>query len=134
MKIHNKWVAMAGILLCLLAAQAGAVGLGELKLQSTLNEPFKAEVALTNTANIGEEEIVVGFASAEDFAKRKLEHFFFYSDFQFEVDLNRRVVLISSSRPITEPYLQFILEVRWPAGRLQREYTVLLDMPMRLAE
>ncbi len=134
MKIHNKWVLMVGVMVCLFAAQSSAVGLGELTLQSTLNEPFKAEVALTGTGNSNAEEIMVGFASAEDFAKRKLEHFFFYSDFQFTVDLPRKAVLITSSRPITEPYLEFILEVRWPTGRLQREYTVLLDMPMQLAE
>lgn len=120
---------MVGLLFCLLSIQTMAVGLGELKLQSTLNEPFKAEIELANVENISEEEIIVGFASAEAFAQRKLENFFFYSDFTFAVDLNRRVVLITSSRPINEPYLGFILEVRWPAGRLQREYTVLLDMP-----
>ena len=134
MKIQNKWVSILGAILCLWATQAAALGLGELKLQSTLNEPFKAEVALTNLGSISAEEILVSFASIEEFEKRKLEHFFFYSDFKFAIDLNRRVVVITSPRPITEPYLEFILEVRWPTGRLQREYTVLLDMPMRLAE
>ena len=29
-----------------------------------------------------------------------------------------------------EPYLDFLVEVRWPNGRLLREYTVLLDLPV----
>ena len=29
-----------------------------------------------------------------------------------------------------EPYLDFIIEARWPSGRLLREYTVLVDPPL----
>jgi pilus assembly protein FimV len=120
----------------LLANYAAAVGLGELKLQSTLNEPFRAEVKLLNLGNVSADEVIVSFAAIEDFQQRKIEHFFFYSDFRFEVVMSGGVPVarITSSRAIQEPYLGFILEARWPTGRLQREYTVLLDMPARLAE
>jgi pilus assembly protein FimV len=39
------------------------------------------------------------------------------------------VVKVTSSRPINEPFLDFLVELNWPAGRLVREYTFLLDPP-----
>ena len=39
------------------------------------------------------------------------------------------VVRLSTDQPIREPYLDFVVEVRWPTGRVLREYTVLLDLP-----
>src|SRR5690606_35296823 len=38
-------------------------------------------------------------------------------------------VLISTREPITEPYLELLLLLRWPAGSLQREYVLLFDLP-----
>lgn len=136
MRLHNKWIAIFGLGLLLVANYAAAVGLGGLALHSTLNEPFHAEVKLLNLGNVGVDEVIVSFASLEDFEKRKVEHFYFYSDFTFEVSVNGGVpvVHIKSPRPIQEPYLGFILEARWPNGRLQREYTVLLDMPGKLTD
>jgi len=39
-------------------------------------------------------------------------------------------VKLSSERPVREPFLNFILEAQWPSGKLLREYTVLLDLPV----
>ncbi|MBR9882535.1 MAG: hypothetical protein GYB21_02295 [Oceanospirillales bacterium] len=40
------------------------------------------------------------------------------------------VIRLKSSAPIKEPFLNFLVEVNWPAGRLVREYTLLLDPPV----
>jgi pilus assembly protein FimV len=51
--------------------------------------------------------------------------------FDVEIDDNGRArIIISSEDPVLEPYLDFILEARWPSGRLLREYTVLVDPPV----
>jgi pilus assembly protein FimV len=136
MKLHKKCMSLFGFGFMLVANYAAALGLGGLTLESRLNEPFKAEVQLLNIGSISTDEIIVSFAAAEEFEKRQLEQFYFFSDFKFAVVLEqgKPVVHISSSRPIQEPYLGFIVELRWPTGRLQREYTVLLDMPVSSAE
>jgi len=36
---------------------------------------------------------------------------------------------VTSDFPIREPFLNFLVEINWPRGRLIREYTVLLDPP-----
>ena len=38
--------------------------------------------------------------------------------------------MMTSDEAVVEPYLDFVVEARWPDGRLLREYTVLLDPPV----
>lgn len=42
----------------------------------------------------------------------------------------RLAVDVSSREPLREPYLNFLLELTWPNGRLMREYSVLVDPPV----
>ena len=42
----------------------------------------------------------------------------------------KSVIRVTSSKPVQEPYLNFLVQVLWPNGRLLREYTVLLDPPL----
>ena len=45
-------------------------------------------------------------------------------DFQVELDgEGNGVIKLSSREPVVEPYLNFLIEIRWPDGRLLREYT-----------
>ncbi|MFN3919304.1 MAG: FimV/HubP family polar landmark protein, partial [Methylohalobius sp.] len=44
------------------------------------------------------------------------------------------VIQITSNEVIREPFLDFLLEVEWPQGRMLREFTVLLDPPLMFAE
>src|SRR5699024_234132 len=44
------------------------------------------------------------------------------------------VVNVSSREPLREPYLNFLLELTWPNGRLMREYAVLVDPPVYAEE
>jgi pilus assembly protein FimV len=62
-----------------------------------------------------------------------VERAYFLTSIEFDVQVNARgeaMILISSEDPVLEPYLDFIVEARWPTGRLLREYTVLVDPPL----
>ena len=131
----GKCLPLAAICLALFANTALALGLGELSLQSKLNEPFKAQIALLDVGSLNDNEIVAAFASHEAFAARNLERSYLFDDFHFRIgkdNAGNPVVLISSNAAIHEPYLGFILDLRWPGGRVQREYTALLDVPEKL--
>ena len=39
-------------------------------------------------------------------------------------------IRVSSTAPVNEPYLNFIVELSLPGGQLLREYTLLLDPPL----
>lgn len=110
-----------------------ALGLGEITINSSLNEPLDGAVALVNIGDLDREEMLVGLASQKDFDRAGVDREFHLLDFRFKVDLSdqsRPIILIKSSKPIREPYLNFLVELQWPAGRLLREYTVFLDPPI----
>lgn len=115
------------------ANMVAALGLGEIKLLSNLNQPLEAEIKLLEVRDLSENEILVGLASRDEFQRVGIERPFFLTELKFEVDLKAAsgpVIRVSSRKPVREPYLNFLLESQWPNGRLMREYTVLLDLPV----
>ena len=110
-----------------------AVGLGDLKTISSLNEPFEARVEIVNLGDLDLDQIRVKLASAEDFARVGTARDAFLLDLQFSVDPSnpgKPAIKITSAQSVREPYLDFLVELRWPAGRILRNYTVLLDLPV----
>ncbi len=126
----RKLAAIAFSLSCLNAGSVLALGLGEVRLESFLNEPLKASVDLLNLGGLSGDEIKVRLAASEDFDKLGLERNYFLTSIVFDVVADGSGgarILISSEEPVLEPYLDFIVEARWPSGRLIREYTILVD-------
>ncbi len=117
----------------LVGAPAGwPLGLGDIELESSLNEKLEAEIELLDAAGLQPTEVLVSLASAEDFERVGVERFFFLTDLRFEVTYDADGVgniKVTSTQPVTEPYLNFLVEVLWPNGRLLKEYTLLLDPP-----
>ncbi len=111
-----------------LSANVFALGMGELELKSTLNQPLQAEIELTNIDDLTEWEIKPSLASDGDFDRAGVEKIFFLSDIDFEIKGNR--IILSSDKSVTEPFLNFLVQVNWPSGRVLREYTLLLDPPV----
>lgn len=110
-----------------------ALGLGELKLESFLNEPLEASVDLLNVGGLHQDEIKIRLATREDFEKLGLDRAYFLTNITFEVvigDNGKARIVMGSDDPVLEPYLDFIVEARWPTGRLLREYTILIDPPV----
>ena len=108
-----------------------ALGLGEITLHSALNQPLEAEIELLEVGDLGAQDLRVGLAPAEVFSRSGVERLYFLNDLRFTPMLggSRSVIRVVSSRPVREPYLNFIVEVARPNGQLLREYTVLLDPP-----
>ncbi|HEX7082235.1 MAG TPA: FimV/HubP family polar landmark protein [Gammaproteobacteria bacterium] len=115
-----------------LAGDAYALGLGEIRLSSALNEPLRAEIALVSATSEDLAELRVTLASADAFERYGLERPLYLTRLQFTVVPEARgaVIRVTSDKPITEPFVTFLVEASWPRGRLLREYTVLLDPPV----
>ncbi len=136
MKLRHLTLA-AGLFGAVISNQTLAVGLGEMKLNSALNEPLDAEIQLLNIGELSELEMLVGLGSQKDFDNAGVERPFTLTDLRFEVDLSKPgnpVILVTSRKPLREPFLDFLVEIDWPTGRLLREYTVLLDLPLYATE
>jgi len=43
-------------------------------------------------------------------------------------------VRLTSSQPVTEPFVDLLIELTWSSGRISREFTALLDPPALIAE
>ncbi len=120
----------------LVPQQAKAFALGDIELRSALNQPLDARVELISLGDLDLHEIDVELASPEDFRRVGLERPFFLTELQFELTRQEGTpyLLISTDKPVKEPFLDFLIEVEWPNGRLLREYTLLLDPPVFLEE
>ncbi|MFK7831119.1 MAG: FimV/HubP family polar landmark protein [Congregibacter sp.] len=125
----------AALVACGAAASLPALslGLGEIEMQSFLNEPLSAEVELLDTRQLTIDDIRIRLAGGDDFDRMGVDRSFFLTSIQFEVRVDeangRGVILLSTDEAVLEPYLDLIIEARWPDGRLLREYTVLVDPP-----
>jgi len=112
------------------SGMAHALGLGELTLKSTLNQPLVAEIELLDVKDLTAAEVVPSLASPEDFAKAGVDRQAFLNDLTFTPVLNasgKSVLRVTSSKPLSEPMVKFLVQVMWPNGRLLRDYSVLLD-------
>lgn len=108
-----------------------ALGLGGITLHSALNQPLDADIELLQMGDLDSSDIRVRLASEDDFARSGVERLFFLNDLRFTPLLrgNRHVIRVASSKPVQEPFLNFVIEVARPNGQLLREYTVLIDPP-----
>ncbi|WP_052659253.1 FimV/HubP family polar landmark protein [Pseudomonas sp. LFM046] len=108
-----------------------ALGLGEITLHSALNQPLDAEIELLEVGDLNDSEIKVSLASADAFQRAGVDRYIFLNDLRFSPVIrgSSSRIRVVSSKPVVEPYLNFIVEVARPNGRLLREYTLLLDPP-----
>lgn len=128
----RKLVLACGLASFALSNYASALGLGEVKLNSRLNQPLSADIKLLEVQDLTAEQILIALASPADFERNGVDRLYFYTEFQFSVDLQHAggpIVRVSTRNPVREPYLNFLIEARWSAGRLLREYTLLMDLP-----
>jgi len=110
-----------------------ALGLGDIELHSALNEPLDADVRLLS-AQPGElGNASVRLAPNDEFAQAGIERPAILSDIKFTIVPGKNgtaTLKITSTQPIREPFLDFIVQLDWQSGRLLREYTLLLDPPV----
>ncbi len=109
-----------------------ALGLGEIRLHSALNQPLDAEIVLLSVGRDDLDGLSAELASFEAFSQlgvdrpASLIHLRFAAESKANGD---HVIHVTTTKPVREPFLDFIVEVNWRAGRLLREYTLLLDPP-----
>jgi pilus assembly protein FimV len=113
---------------------AAALGLGEISVDSGLNERFAASIPLLSPSRDQRDTVSVHIARAEDFQRAGVEWTRYMSTLRFRLldgpDGTR--VVVDSDEPVREPYLNLVVEASWAGGRLLRQYTVLLDPPREL--
>lgn len=109
-----------------------ALGLGNITLHSALGQPLDATIGLIGV-NPGEiQDIRVGLASNQVFREAGIEKPFILYELHFSVAKKpdgQPYIKVASKEPIREAFLNFLVQVDWPKGRVVREYTVLISPP-----
>lgn len=129
----RRFLVLLTFVCLVIPGMANALGLGEATVKSSLNQPLDAEIQLTNVRNLGLDEILPGLASREDFLKAGVDRVYFLSDLHFKVVKKtdgKYYIHVTSQKVVREPFLNFLIEVIWPSGRLLREYALLIDPPL----
>ncbi|NHR06451.1 hypothetical protein HA052_14755 [Chromobacterium haemolyticum] len=119
-----------GVLAVALACSASAwAGLGKINVRSNLGEPFRADIELTGVRAAELESARIGLAGVDTFQDLNVDYATVLNMLRFSVAPSSRgaMIRISSSGPINDPYLRFVVEAKTSSGRAVREYTVLLD-------
>ena len=131
----KKLAVAAALFFTMVSSNLYALGLGAIDMQSGLNQPMNAVIDLTSASGTDLSEIKISIASKEAHDRTGLSKHRILSDFKFSVEQDGRgnaFIRVSSTDTVHEPFLEFLLELQWPNGRLLREYTVLVDPPVTM--
>lgn len=128
MKKSLKITALAAAIAAVLPWQANAAGLGGINVFSALGQPLRAEIELHATPQ-ELDGMTASVPSPDAFRRANLEYSSLMTDLQMIIERrgSRSVIRLSSSRVVNEPFMDVLVELRWSAGSLLREYTFLLD-------
>lgn len=122
----------AALCMALIPISVFAAGLGKLNVNSELGEPLRADIELLSVTSEEMNSIVAAIASEEAYANQGIERPASHNNIKIEIVKNAAgisVLKLKSTQPISEPFLDMLIQVDWASGRLLREYTVLLDPP-----
>lgn len=129
--VSNLTKALAVVSL-LVPATGYPLSIGDIELHSTLNQNLNAEIRLHLDEGENPADVTVRMAPPEKFDQAGIPWSYFLSRIKFELVTRQHgtvVIKVSSKETLTEPFLDFLLEVNWASGSQFREFTVLLDPP-----
>jgi pilus assembly protein FimV len=110
-----------------------ALGLGEIHLNSGLNEPLNADIDIIAATPEELTALRASLAPREAFTRYGIDRPPFLTSFTFKVGKSKDghdVLIVRSTDSIPEPFVTFLVDINWARGHLMREYTVLLDPPV----
>ena len=117
----------------LLAPATGQpLSIGDIELHSALNQNLNAEIRLRLDQGENPSDVTVRMAPPEKFDAAGIPWSFFLSKIKFNTipQADGSLVLkLTSKETLTEPFLDFLLEVSWLQGNQFREFTLLIDPP-----
>lgn len=117
-------------LLAVATLPAFALELGQIQVRSALDQPLVAAIPLHPKSLTELEGLSVGLAPAQDFQRAGLALTPTDRTLRFRVVTDNngaKLILVTSSQPITDPYLDFLVQVNTRTGKQVREFVVLLN-------
>ncbi len=130
--LRRYTVTFFGLLLSVAASHTLGLSLGSAIAESSVNQPLSLRIEILELGEIRADDVSIQMASTEDFIRLGVDPLEVLSSVSFltQETSDGVYILLTSSEIIREPLLSFVLETRWPRGRLLSEYRVSLDLPV----
>lgn len=128
--IVKAWLAV--LLVALAPGLASAAGLGRLTVLSALGHPLSAEIELLSVSKAELGSLSARIAAPEAYRRANLQYNAALPGARVTIEKRsdgRSYLKVTTSRAVTEPFIDLMIELTWSAGRILREYTALLDPP-----
>lgn len=127
-------LAVAGLCAAFVAPEAAALKLGSIRVQSTLGQPLRAEVSITDASAQEIDTLQARIASPATFRARNMEYGPVVPS--IELVLHHRqdgvpVLRLRTAQPVNDLFIDLVLEASSVTGAHMRNYTLLLDPPAR---
>ena len=109
-----------------------ALELGQIRVKSALGQPLLAEIPVTPDSPAALRDLRARLASDEDFVRAGITEGRTKIPLTFSVvgaPGGGKVIRITSTASVNDPYLDLLVQVDNAAGKSVREYTILLDPP-----
>ena len=112
--------------------KAYALSVSDIEVNSAVGEHFYAVVKLSDTRRIQADQVLVSIAPRSIYQRMGVDWEYFHTSLIFDVltdEQDGMYLRIVSKDLIFEPFIDFVISVRWPSGFISKQFTVLLDMP-----
>jgi pilus assembly protein FimV len=128
----KRWAVTATLLstIALTPLSAWSLTLGGMRVQSALGEPLRAQLSLGELTAEELSSVNAGFAPAAVYQAAGITANPILSNVQISIDSSvpsNVVVNLTSTSPMSEPFLDMLLEIKWASGKLVRDYTLLFN-------
>ena len=123
------------VLLMLAMSLPGAVralGLGDIRVGSGLNEPLSAQIDIVGATRDELAALTATVANREIFQRYGADRPSFLSSASFKVSMDAQgkpVLIVRSNEAFTDPVVTFLVDLRMGKSEVVREYSLLLDPP-----
>jgi pilus assembly protein FimV len=120
--------------LALGSSHAAAVELGQAHVKSALGQPLLVEIPVTQASPAELQSLNAQLASNDAFAKAGGQRPSIALDFSVADVNGHKVIRITSSATVDDPYLDLLVQVSSSTGSSVREFAILLDPPSKVEQ
>ena len=131
-RTFSRWALTATLLgtMALTPLSAWSLTLGGMRVQSALGEPLRAQLSLGELTPEELSSVNAGFAPVAVYQAAGITANPILSNVQISIDRSvpsNVVVNLTSTSPMSEPFLDMLLEIKWASGKVVRDYTLLFN-------
>ncbi|MGE4596993.1 MAG: FimV/HubP family polar landmark protein [Methylophilaceae bacterium] len=113
----------------LFSTQLLALQLGPIKVFSKQDQNLNAEIKLVLSRGDNLDSLIPSVAGKEVYATQSIERLDLHDDIKMVINktTNGVILTLTSQHPVTDPFIDLIIQIDSSKGRDYREYTLLLD-------